>query len=77
MDNNVSISINSNETTIIQDEFFINFLHSYDEPSINQSQTEKIINKNIFKVLKMCMIISMIISMICLSIVLCVVFIHL
>jgi hypothetical protein len=75
MDNNNSI--NSNETIILQDDFFIKIFHQpYQVSSIKQSQTENIMineneNNNLNSTLKK----SILISVLCCLIVLCVVFI--
>jgi hypothetical protein len=75
MDNNNSI--NSNETIILQDDFFIKIFHQpYQVTSIKQSQTENILineneNNNLNSILKK----SILISVLCCLIILCVVFI--
>jgi hypothetical protein len=71
MDNNNSI--NSNETIILQDEFFIKIFHQpYQVTTIKQSQTENIINEN--ENLNLTLKKSIIISILCCLIVLCIVF---
>jgi len=75
MDNNNSI--NSNETIILQDDFFIKIFHQpYQVSTIKQSQTENIlINENDSNSLYSTLKKTIIISVLCCFIILCVVFI--
>ena len=77
MDNNNSI--NSNETVILQDDFFIKIFHQpYQVSTIKQSQPENILineneneNNSLNSILKKCIITSVL----CCLIIMCIVFI--